>query len=208
MGLGSYWHYEITLHVSLDTTQHHPLCEFDNLEMEYSRSDTVTVSITGTDTITANGQAARRLQYSKGLYGVDWWFERLWITGGSGTVSEPLLFWASPLDSRPAIVFQRPLEDGSSWVCSDCWFMSVPDYQQYRVEYVPVLRTNAGVFTGLYKVSHTFSCGDECGGLMSWWLKPDVGIVRLTQSQSSGGSPCVSSYSDATWELTEYKVYR
>lgn len=206
-GLGSYWHYEITLEATLDTLSAHPLCEFDSLELTYTRRDTVTVMITGVDTI-ASGEVASRLQYSKSLNAVDWYLERLWVTGGTGSGVEPLRFWATPRDSGPALVFRRPLEGGSSWECFDCSFLSRPDYQRYTVEYVPMLKTKGGNFTGLYKVTNTFGCGDECGGLMSWWLKSGVGVVRFTQSVSSGGSPCLTYYSNATWELTEYEISR
>ena len=64
---GSWWHYEITMDAHIDTIgsrYYDDCCNFEDLELEYTRNDTVTLTITGIDTIDVNQKVAQVLKLS------------------------------------------------------------------------------------------------------------------------------------------------
>jgi hypothetical protein len=99
-----------------------------------------------------------------------------------------------------------PLGEGQEWLCTDCELWEFQDYQRYRVEYVPSLDTPAGRFSSLFRVTHSYVCGDERGGTYSYWLKDRLGIVKIEQTSSWSGSPAGTGHSRMTWELLDFRL--
>lgn len=206
-GKGSRWHYSVAYDFFIDTNYAIPGIDWSGVVLADTLSDSVTLTVASDTVLSPAVGTAVEWKFSQNLDSLGFPYDRLWLKGsGRVTDGDTVAWYIQPTAKKPAFYFVAPLEDGQEWLCTDCidyWWVY---YQRSWVEYVPELDTPARRFSHVYAFTHTFECGDECGGLITLYLVNRVGLVKLNQRFFSGGSAGGNFESQLTWVLEEYEL--
>jgi len=172
-------------------------------------ADTIVVQITDTATHTLRERPATHWSLHGNGLCLGLMPASLWVTAAptSGAIRDTLVFDWSLTDSIPNFILVFPLRVGAVWACKQCNPLRHPARVGAEVASLEDVATPAGDFTDAFHVVSRcsvripasdlnlngwgiFEPGDEVQtATVEYWIKPEVGIVRLIQTvELQGGS--------------------
>ena len=171
-----------------------------------AQTDTLTVTILDTITITATGELATVWDYDPLSPYIGVPFRQLYITATAGTVkpsSKDTTWVYHATDAiRPTFVYVTPLAVDSFWTCDSCISWS----DSTHVESTTTVIVPAGTFEDAFEVKRSYSCGIECSSTYTYWVKPGIGIVRSHEVTWAGDGGGGWWETITTWELHSYQI--
>lgn len=187
--VGTYWKYEA----------------YDSVRQTY---DTVTVSIVDTLILPEMSYPSAVWTFSPKNQWLGIPHDTLFVTeianpqNGDTKDTAEVYWWREGFEPWLRAIYIVPFSIGEYWTSVDVALM----FDSTHVQDTASISVPAGDFTGVYRVVHIYSCGDECGATYKYWFKHGIGIVKSSRVEWDIFDFPDGPQLNAVWELIDYHI--